>query len=30
MASIVLSGLAIGIGFVVYGILKSRKNRKAV
>lgn len=30
MASIVLSGLAIGIGFVIYGILKSRKNRKVV
>ena len=29
-ASIVLSGLAIGIGFVIYGILKSRKNRKAI
>lgn len=30
MASIVLSGLGIGIGFVIYGILKSRKNRKVV
>ena len=30
MASIVLSGLAIGIGFVVYGFFKSRRKRKTI
>jgi membrane-associated protein len=30
MASIVLSGLAIGVGFVIYGLIKSKINRRAL